>query len=300
VLVTGGSVATQFMMPVEHRVSYLEQILNERYDSPTGRPFLLLDGGDGAWKQPQQTFLFLLYADAVHAVVTLDGFNEHYMLLSDTVRRFESPAANFSMVNPTLNRAFSMIVNQWLAGRVFGFASNNVILSRSHAAYIALELIDGYLRRPQPTPPQKTTLETVFALPVEWTPTQRTNWAIGQYTKYVRAIDLVAAEQRVLSVHFIQPVPAIDKVLTDTERMRVGDLGYADVYRQMTNSLLALSNKGSQVFSLLDVYRDVSESVYADPIHCIRDSDNKSLGYRLMAERIADTLAKTWHLHRKA
>jgi hypothetical protein len=36
---------------------------NDRYESPTGKPSLVLDGGDGGWKQPQQLILMSLYVD---------------------------------------------------------------------------------------------------------------------------------------------------------------------------------------------------------------------------------------------
>src|SRR5690349_4306021 len=79
VLVTGGSVASQLVQnwpdPAPH---YLEEELNRHYVSPNGKPWLVLNGGDGAWKQPQQLILFSLYAASVDAVVTVDGYNEHF------------------------------------------------------------------------------------------------------------------------------------------------------------------------------------------------------------------------------
>ena len=75
-LVTGEPVSAQLMRSGPNGTPYLQAILERDYLSPNGRPFLLLNGGDGGWHQPQQLILFLLYADAVHAVVTLDGFNE--------------------------------------------------------------------------------------------------------------------------------------------------------------------------------------------------------------------------------
>src|SRR5262245_13056832 len=98
VLVTGGSVAAQFGQMVPDGPRHLEIVLNERYVSPTGKPFLVLNGGDGAWRQPQQTILFLLYGDVVDAVITLDGFNELNQLRSKM--RFEYPANNFLIANP--------------------------------------------------------------------------------------------------------------------------------------------------------------------------------------------------------
>ena len=64
ILLTGGSVAAQFASPGPGGPPYLQSILEHEYLSPNGQPFLLLNGGDGAWHQPQQLILFLLYADA--------------------------------------------------------------------------------------------------------------------------------------------------------------------------------------------------------------------------------------------
>src|SRR5205823_4515934 len=47
VLLAGGSVAAQFAGAGPGGVPYLESILNARYESPNGRPFLLLNGSDG-------------------------------------------------------------------------------------------------------------------------------------------------------------------------------------------------------------------------------------------------------------
>src|SRR5690349_2722952 len=66
ILVVGGSVASQLVQeqppPARH---YLEEELNKRYVSPNGKPFLVLNGGDGAWKEPQSFILFAMYASSV-------------------------------------------------------------------------------------------------------------------------------------------------------------------------------------------------------------------------------------------
>ena len=41
---------------------FLEEELNKHYVSPNGKPFLVLNGGDGAWKEPQSFILFSMYA----------------------------------------------------------------------------------------------------------------------------------------------------------------------------------------------------------------------------------------------
>src|SRR5437016_5220968 len=143
ILVTGGSVAAQLMSAGSGRVPYLQTVLERDYVSPTGKPFLLLNGGDGGWHQPQQLILFLLYADAVHAVVTLDGYNERYFVGSSV--RFEYPPNNFNDINPLLRSAYSDVVTRWMAGKLYGRAAADPVLSRSQAAYLMLARIDAYV-----------------------------------------------------------------------------------------------------------------------------------------------------------
>jgi len=53
------------------------------------------------------------------------------------------------------------------------------------------------------------------------------------------------------------------------------------------------------VFDLGDVLKDVPETIYADDIHFIRDTKGDSKGYRIMAVKVADDLAKVWNLKAK-
>ena len=94
VMLTGGSVASQLAQnqaPPAPR--YLEEELNKKYVSPNGKPWLVLNGGDGAWKEPQPFILFSLYASSVDAVVTLGGFNEHYFFWPGAQERLERAAS---------------------------------------------------------------------------------------------------------------------------------------------------------------------------------------------------------------
>jgi hypothetical protein len=299
VLVTGGSVAAQLMVAGENGTSYLQAILNRDYVSPNGQPFLLLNGGDGAWHQPQQAILFLLYADAVHAVATLDGFNEQYMIGVGV--RFEFPANNFMDVNPLASSAYADVVKRWIIGRLYARAAASPILSRSQTAYLVLARLDGYLKAQEQLykAGERTNLRQMLALPQSWDQEHRVLWADGQYKKYIRAIDAIAGQHGVLAAHFIQPVPAIGKALTDAEKKVVGDLGYGTAYRRTTQQLLSLAGSGTPIFSLLDVFDQHRETLYADAIHVAWSHDGRSEGYRLMSERMANILAKTWSLRPK-
>jgi hypothetical protein len=298
ILLTGGSVAAQFAASVENGPSYLERFLNERYVSPTGKPFQVLDGGDGAWKQPQQAILFLLYADAVHAVVTFDGFNESLMLLSGM--RFEYPANNFHQVNPLATQQFGDAILRVMVGRMRAAAARNPILSRSQAAYSVVASLEAFVAgRTAARPKPHTTIESLFT-PHPTLPAERQKaWSIAQYQKYLRAISLVARDNGVLSAHFIQPVPAIDKPLSAEEMTVVGDLKYGALYSDMTQALVALTDKGTPTISLLDVFHGDTRTLYGDPIHLRQEMGNRSAGYERLADRMAQELGKLWQLQRR-
>jgi hypothetical protein len=299
VLLTGGSVAAQLgQIAGPPAPRFLELALNQKFASPSGKPFRVLNGGDGGWKQPQQTMLFLLYADAVDAVVTLDGFNEYLSLSSG--RRFEYPASNFLEVNPLANADFGSIVAKWLTSKLAARIAGNKILERSHAAYLITERLAGWYQAPvTSTRERKTTVESIFALPGDWSQTKREAWAIHQYEKYIRAMNLIAQDREVAIAHFIQPVPAIGKSLTEEEKAVVGDLGYSDSYQRMAERLLLLRQRGVKIYSLLDVFSGESRTLYGDAVHVRREAGGDSPGYRLMAARIADLLGAAWGLRRK-
>src|SRR4029450_1176602 len=100
---------------------YLEEELNEKYVSPNGKPWLVLNGGDGAWKEPQPFILFALYASSVDAVVHLGGFKEHYFFWPGAEERLERRLSNFIEVNPFVaDENFGDAAIGWVMGRLAG------------------------------------------------------------------------------------------------------------------------------------------------------------------------------------
>jgi hypothetical protein len=147
--------------------------------------------------------------------------------------------------------------------------------------------------------PGKATYVSYFSLPKEWNTSKRQDFNMEQYKKYLRLINLISKEMEVKNAHFIQPVPAINKQLSEEEIKVVGDLSYGAVYMNMTVELLELNDEDIPVFSLLDVFENVNESIYSDEFHAIRDKEGESLGYKMIAEKIASELEIAWNLKRK-
>jgi hypothetical protein len=301
ILVTGGSVASQFAGQW-HPQFYLENILNGTYDFG-GKTVRVISGADGAWKQPQQTILLAMYAQACDAVIDISGFNEHYKLMPGDGTSIDMPANNYYVVNPMIGGrgriAASALENlSDRAARKFAFSRTLYFMNRGVTG-----LLRGYLVRDQNTGDEMKEFGIstygMFTLPEDWSPEEKITYNLEMYKKYVRIMNAVCREFNLRNAFFIQPCPAIGKELTENEKRVVGDLGYKDTYQRMSDSLLSLAPEGIPIVSLLDVFNGLKEDLYADPIHCIRDGEENSPAYRIMAERIALELEEAWRLKRK-
>jgi hypothetical protein len=301
VLVTGGSVASQLVQNFPSPAPrFLEDELNKRYVSPNGKPWLVLNGGDGAWKEPQQFILFSLYATSVDAVVTLDGYNEHYFFLPSTTERLERPLSNFIDVNPFVaDENFGDAASGWVIGRVAGVLAANPLLGHSHAAYMVIRGIESVAKSKDIfKSSKKTTLASLFALPPEIVKDHDRAFAVqlDLYQKYARAIEAVAKDNGVKTAYFLQPVPPYGKVLTEEEKKNAGNLSYGPMYRKIVDGMMTLRERGLAIYDLGDLLKDEKGTIYADDIHFIRDKTGESPGYRLMAARVVQNLADTWGL----
>ena len=302
ILLTGGSVASQLGQTGEGKPLFLEEELNRCYRPPHGNKFLVLNLADGAWKQPQQAIVFLLYADIADAVVTLDGFNEHNALLVSppTWARLEVPANNFAMVNPIVSGSYVGLWAAWLANATHGYVAGNELLNKSFLMYASVRNLKGALermaRKKQET--QGSALTNMFVLPAEWPVERKVAFNQRQYRRYIRAMATLAASNGLRSGFFIQPAPAIGKTLNDDEKRVVGDLRYADAYQRMNDDLVKLAGEGISIFSLLDVFSSEKIAIYSDNAHFIRDRDGESRGNRLVAAAMARRLSEAWQLER--
>lgn len=310
ILLTGGSVASQLgqIGKAPPAPKFLEDELNKHYFSPNGKPFLVLNGGDGAWKEPQQFILFSMYATSVDAVVTLDGFNEHHFFWPGpwpgATERLEAPASNFMNINPLVaDENFGDAAIGWVMGRVAGVIARSPILGHSHAAYMIIRGIEAMAKSKEifTSTKKKTTLTSLFSMPEEIRIDNDLEFSVqlGLYQKYTRAIEAIARDNDVKSAYFLQPVPAWGKILTEEEKRNAGDLGYRDIYRKIVAGMLTLRDRGLAIYDLGDLLKGESRTIYADTIHFIRDQNGESRGYRLMAARIAQLLAETWDLKSK-
>lgn len=304
VLLTGGSVASYLggnQKPPFPR--YLEEELNNNYASPNGKPWLVLDGAAGAWKEPQSFFVFALNAGAIDAMVNLSGYNEYFYFQPKMDQRLEGPAASFLEVNPfAADENFGDAAIGWVIGRLAGTLALNPVLGHSHAAYVLIRGIEAVAKgRDVFKSNKRTTIPGLFALPkdIQDNPERLFGVQLDLYQKYFRATEVVANDNGVKAAFFLQPIPAWGKVLTEDEKRVVGDLAYGALYRRMVAGMMVLGERGLPIYDLGNIFEGEKGTIYADPIHVLAHPDGESRGNRLMAARMGERLAETWGLKRK-
>jgi hypothetical protein len=298
ILVTGGSVAAQFTWDNRQQDSVLERILNEQFTGGRYDRFVVLNGGHGAWKQPNQYILFGLYADVLAGVITLDGFNEHYMLGSN--QRFEAPSNNFFQIVRRLDARSSLMSEMALRleVRLYRVAAEHKLFHLSSLAYLIVDMIRGRLRTYAAGAATRTahrkddwvnaSYEAMFAFTDGMAEAERQRWVLGQYEKYVRLMDAGAKALGIPGLFLLQPTPAFGKLLTEEERP-FAEMTNKPAYDAVVRHLTGLREKhGLPVFSLGEVFKDTRERIYKDHIHV------NDLGNRLMAERVADLIEQVW------
>ena len=305
ILLTGGSVASQLaQIKSAPAPRFLEEELNRHYVSPNGKPFLVLNGADGGWKEPQPFILVVPHVQAVDAVITLGGLNEYHSFRHYERVRLEWPLSNFAEVNPLVaDENYGNAAIAWVTGRIAGRLAHVPVFGRSHAVYLIARSIEAFAKGSSGWKSRKrTTIDSIFALPTE---------VIGDgervfetqlelYRKYHRAIEAVARDWDVKTAYFLQPTMVWQKPLSPQEKaipldpeMRVA------LYRRIVDGMMAQRKLGMAVFDLGDVFADVKETIYSDAIYIDLSADGESLGYRLMARRMAAEVAEARGLRRK-
>lgn len=297
VLLTGGSVAAQFAgLQIENNL--LEKELNAYYTNDKIKKFVVLNGGDGAWHQPQQFILFSLYAPALDAVITLDGFNEHRSTDGTRPTRLEYPASNFFASASSHFGNYLETLALWADGRLKRLQNEVWLFRNSQFAYFVLSRIRRKARdlaqkdEDKINPEIWKTLRQMFATPADWNEGDRKRLALDSYKAYIRMMYAISRSFGIRPLFLIQPVPAIGKFLTEEEKKVVGDLSYEGIYADMTRELLSLRVEGIPVYSLLDIFESEEGTIYKDVIHI------NSRGNKLLRDEIIRLLEKEWGLSR--
>jgi len=269
-------------------------VLNRCFTPPHGTRFQVFNGASGAWKQPQQAITFLLYGRGFSGVVSVEGFNEISSLFLNPSERIELPASTFVAVNPFAAQTYRSVALAFLTNQMLAWEQSTWVGSHSYMAYFVVDRLRMIFANMARAHDQRTSVDTLFSLPETWSINDRIAFNTQQYYWYINAINEVARRNGIDFAVFMQPVPAIDRPLTTTEKAVVGNLSYGERYFQLTRDLMEMAKEGqAHLYSLLSIFKDVHDPIYADWIH--PDNHGGEVpAYRLMAWHIAHQLASAW------
>lgn len=302
VLVTGGSVAAQFAQMNAEGPRYLETALNRRFVPPKGKQFRVFNGALGGWRYPQQVVISAMTVSAMDAVVTLDGFNEAAMMLRDG-SLIETPGNKFLGSNLSLKHGYERMICDWLAGRVYEFSLRHWWIRNSNFFTLLSQKLRQSLVSTFDQSGDEKRLMSFFEMP-KMGRKRRWQFAVNRYVDYIRFMHGACRQTGVASAHFLQPIPGLGKQLSDQEAAYPKPLGdeLVRLYRQMDSAVERLAgSEGVAAVSLVNVFADRTDTVYADWPHCVRDrATGESEGYRLMAEAMAMELGRLWSLREKS
>ena len=296
VLVTGGSVAAQYVRQSDSGHIYLEDTLNLCYHPPRGKKrFGVWGGAVSAWKQPQQAIMTLLYGGEFDGVMSLEGFNETRVFIHNFWRLDVMwPPRRFASINPLATNRFSSLIKSWLIAKI----KRLPIIRHAH-------LSEMLLKDTRP-PIIGADYERHYGFPAGWSAEEKDAYNTRAYLRRVRAFHSIATAYGLDFALFIQPVPAISKRLTAREKALVGDLSYTESYLKMHRSLLSLNREGIPIVSLLDVFKSIEYDIYNDQIHYYPpdyphadNNNNKKTGDKVVNEKIAAHLARHWNFERR-
>ena len=241
VLVTGGSVASQLVGTPISRGSegeqpavgpnFLQRELNQHYVSPNGKPFLVLNGGDGAEA-----------AAAVHPVLHVRQRGRRRCRARRLQRALSVQSRNRGDARTAVQyvprggslrgrREFRRRRDRLGNGPTFRILAQNPIPGIPMPPIWSCEASRRWPRaRTTSSRASWTTLNSIFAMPKEICEDNNKAFALQleHYRKYARGIDIMAKDHGVKSVFFLQPIPAIGKMLTEEEKRVVGDLSNRD------------------------------------------------------------------------
>jgi hypothetical protein len=299
-LVTGGSVA-HALIGYAPRKSLLARQLNKHYTTKKIRKFVVLNGAVHGWHQPQQLITLALYGHLVDAVVTLDGYNEFREHMHGRSLRMEYPHSLYRTALLTHvahpERAALLRRDQELRA----WQRRNPLLRHSRTAFFVINRLRAKARAaalnnaPGHAGEAFRRIKQPFRLPQQWSKKQKGATVLKSYRKYLRLMHAMAQAQGTKSLFTLQPIPHIDKRLTPEEKRWQNKKFDARLYAESADALTALRSEGLPAYSLLPIFKDITEDIYVDAIHIKK----RTPGNRLLTQALLELMEKEWGLQRK-
>jgi len=286
ILITGGSVAAQFG-PWGSRDNFFSEKI-KKYKDKISRPIRVFNGAAGAYKHPQQEIIVLEYGHIFDLIISIEGFNEHKFLNKRKFREIKKisyPSSNWSI--STNNFYLDSAFNSFLVKTVLSYKSlalKNSLIANSHFHAVSYRFFKIILVKFVTNTNKVKYFEDLYKY-------QKINSdeAIKQnfekIQKYWISFHNISKSQGADSIIFIQPVPQINKILTEKEKKVSNHQDYTEAYKKMNQLALSLKdNNDFKINSLISIFKNVDETIYRDAVHI------NSKGNKIMAEKMIEIL----------
>lgn len=298
VMITGGSVASQ----VAHGsgddarpFNWLEDELNSRFQSPNGRPFRVVSGAMGGWRMPTQITTVAMFGSQVDAVISIDGYNEMSNVMADKPLDRPDAWTWYAVQSPASGVVTIELMKVLKYVRIA--ISSTPVLRDSKVLFGAFEGILSLLGDGNVAVIGETEqFRQQFSYPQEWPNEEVEKANILKWQNYILSLRGASESMGLKFAHFIQPIPNLEKSLTEDELKRAHWITGERYLRSIVHPAEALKKRGVPVVSLTGIFRDIKDTIYNDEIHCAYDEFGDNRGYRLMSKAIATSLGDIWKL----
>jgi hypothetical protein len=295
ILITGGSVSGQFgpgsKCSGNNQSVFCRDFLGEalsQYVSVDDKKIRIFNAGAGAYKHPHQSIVSTLFGNSFDLIISIEGFNEHYMLRGKYPKKFYIPPGNFNVATNGfyVDNGFSKLYLDFMFFYK-NLANTSYLVNNSHfhsLSYRILKVIaektilkenDKRKNYSNLWRYKKSELET---LDIEKFKYQN---LVSMWKNFIATSGSNGAKGIVI----IHPVPKLYKTLSEVEKEVTKHREYNDIFLKMSKEAEKLRlNENLMVYDLFRIFENYQDTIYTDHSHMNGD------GYLIMANEIRKIL----------
>lgn len=294
ILITGGSVSAQFGPGKNCKDrenpfcrNFLEEAL-KKFVSSNDKKIRVYNGGAGAYKHPHQSIVATLFGKSFDLIISIEGFNEHYMLFDEIPKKFSSPANNFNVATngfymdsglgrlaiklllsyKNLANKFSLVDNSHfhsLSYRIFKIVAEKTILTENNKRQNFSNLWEYNKAQLNDVNIEEFKYENLVSFWKNFIASSNSNGAEG--------------------IIILHPVPQLFKTLSVVEKKITDHRNYKEIFLKMAEKAEKLRlNENLMVYDFLNIFDKYDETIYTDHSHM------NAKGNEIMAKNLRNIL----------
>lgn len=298
IMLTGGSVADQLGSTYLDNKHYFTEYLNQRFHPPRGKTFRIIVSALGDYRFPQNLLGPILHHNIIDGIIDLSGYNESHQYHHR--EKLDKPSSNYWVQFDLENKRFKN--NSILNNRVLVKKANESWCRYSYLCFFALEKYFQFQVMEKDENTRYENQKKIFQYPKEWTYEEAWQDRMKKHQGYYKITHSMCTKFDLYCAYFLQPIPAIDKVLTEIEKLQIQNENkeLKPVYSRMVRELTSLKKEGIPIYSLTHVFKNHKETIYGDHIHyLLRENNPVKKGNEIVLGAMIEVLERDWKLQRK-